>query len=85
MLNLYSIKDIKANRFQGVVPFPNDDMAKRAFTSAVNSSESAGLLSQYPEDVQIFRLGSFDDVSGEIQSKQEFLWNGLDLKIKGGE
>lgn len=79
-MNIYSVKDIKADRYQGLVLFPNDDMAKRAFTQAVNSPDSHGLLSEFPEDVQIYRFGTFDDHSGIIEYKSEFLWNGSDLK-----
>lgn len=79
-MNIYSIKDIKADRFQGLVCFPNDSMAKRAFASAVNSPDVHGLLSEYPEDCQIFRLGTFNDKIGELIYDPHFLWNGTDLK-----
>lgn len=82
---LYSVKDIKADRFNGPIMFPNEAMARRAFASAVNS-DHPGLLSDYPEDAQIFCVGSFDDHSGEIVPQNIFVCTALDLKreVKNG-
>lgn len=84
MLNLYSVRDVKANRFSGVIAFPNDEMAHRAFKSAVNT-KNGGLLSEFPEDAQIHRLGKFDDEKGVLYPDQEFLWNGTDFVLSEKE
>lgn len=78
-MKLYSVKDIKADRFNGPIMFPNEAMARRAFASAVNS-DHPGLLSDYPEDAQIYCVGSFDDHSGAITPENTFVCTGLDLK-----
>lgn len=81
-IELFSVKDTKAGRFTGVVMFPNRQVARRAFTTAVNDKASQSLLSQYPEDAQIFCVGTFDDESGELVQTSEFVCNALDLVKK---
>lgn len=81
-IELFTVKDVKAGRFTGVVMFPNRQVALRAFSTAVNDKSSQSLLSQYPEDAQIFCVGTFDDESGELIQTSEFVCNALDLVKK---
>lgn len=84
-VTIYSVFDDKAKHFQGLVCFPNDDLAKRAFGLAVNSGENGSLLAMFPEDSKIMKVGEFDDESGLIVPKLEKFCTGLDLKISKGE
>ena len=81
-IELYSVKDVKANRFTGVVMFPSEAVAIRAFTTAVNQGDSGTLLKEYPEDAQIFRVGTFDDESGVITGETVFIKNATELIIQ---
>ena len=81
MINVYSIRDVKAGKYNGLICFPNDEMAKRAISSAVNYGSQGTLLHEYPEDVQVFKVGSFDEDTGAINSLSEFICNAVDLRI----
>lgn len=81
-IELYSVKDVKANRFTGVVMFPSEAVALRAFTTAVNQGDSGTLLKEYPEDAQIFRVGTFDDESGVVSGETVFIKNATELIIQ---
>lgn len=80
IIDIYSVKDVKAGRFLGLNLFPGRPVAIRAFGSAVNSKEGGNLLSDFPEDAQIYKLGEFNDESGEISYAEEFIMNATELK-----
>lgn len=52
------------------MPGERDDLAKRAFTNAVNAEEPNS-ANQNPEDKVLFRLARYDDQSGEITPCKE--------------
>lgn len=64
--NAYTIKDAKSNTYG--VPFfsVNDGTASRSFTQAAQDENTT--ISQFPEDYSLYKLGEFDDQSGEIKS-----------------
>lgn len=64
MLHLYAVRDIKAQAFGRPFTIANNAMAFRAFVAAQQDSSSE--MSKYPEDFQLYQLGSFDDQTGEI-------------------
>lgn len=63
---LFSIFDIKAATFGGPFIAHNAALAMRNVSAAVRDGVS--LLSKYPEDFQLFHLGSFDDEAGRFDS-----------------
>lgn len=60
---IYAMKDAKTT-FMPVQVDLNDDSARRNFAYAVNQPDS--MLSAYPNDYALFKLGEFDNESGEI-------------------
>jgi len=65
-LNVYAIRDIKADVYKMVHLHRSEAEAKRAFQ---NGSEADGsFLKTNPEDFSLFQLGIFDDCTGYIES-----------------
>lgn len=62
--NVYSIYDVKAKVFN--VPFfaQTDVLAERLLRGA--ASEKGSLLGRFPADFRCYRIGLFDDESGEL-------------------
>lgn len=69
MINLYAIKDLKADYF--LPPFVDraDSVVVRNLTAAVNSSQQPSDLTTYPEDFHLYRLAVFNDSTGYIESE----------------
>lgn len=61
---LYSFYDCKALSFSQPFCIINDYEAIRAFYSLCSDPESK--MCVYPEDYQLFHLGTLDDTSGEL-------------------
>lgn len=78
-LALYSVKDNVAGVFLPPVTFPSRAVALRAFSTAVNSGDKNSLLSAYPKDASIYFVGIFDDKTGFIEPKCDFIVNCVDL------
>ena len=78
-LNVYAIKDTKVGAFKSPFYSQNDLVAVRSLKNAVNDP-NAGELNLNAEDFQLYRLGAFDDLTGEITGQIEFVANAVDLK-----
>lgn len=66
MYGLYSIRDIKSTYMQ-VLTDHNDATAIRGFKQAVMVPDS--IMALHPTDFALYRVGSFDADTGEIQSQ----------------
>lgn len=66
MLNLYAIKDVKADTFIALHPMQSDILAQRGLTEALGNQQSD--LSRYPEDFQLYQVGEWDSNSAELKS-----------------
>lgn len=73
MTVVVSIKDVKALTFLAPQTFANTDVAKRAVSQAISSPGS--VLHDYPEDFELYVIGSFDDTTGEIVKDFKFVCN----------
>lgn len=80
-IEIYSIKDAKVGVYQSPFYAQNHAVAVRTLKSAVNDDTKTN-LTLYPEDFQLFHVGTFDDVTGELTSNVEFVANAVDLKNK---
>lgn len=65
-LKMFSIRDTKAQAYNRPFYAHTHGEAERMITSAVHDPQS-GLLHQYPEDFDLFLVGTFDDQSGKIE------------------
>ncbi len=74
---LYSIKDTKADMG---LPFAqmNDHVAMRTFKTLVNDEKQE--LSKYPEDLELYKIGSYDTATGQLTSEIKYLCRGTDVK-----
>lgn len=79
-INVYSVKDTAVGRFSST-PFmlENDEVAKRTFATAINSG-SQSQVAVYYKDMQLWKLGEFEDRSGELTNDVYLVCNGVDVK-----
>ena len=61
---LYSIYDRKTRVYSAPMVMVNDAQAKRAVLSEMRHAES--MLGQYPEDYDLYMVGTFDDATAEL-------------------
>jgi len=61
-INIYSVLDKKAKVYNNPQFLINDAVAERTFRTVVNDKES--LVSKYPEDYALYRIGTFDPATG---------------------
>lgn len=81
--NLYSVRDIKLQKYG--IPFvaPNDEIAKRMLHSTISAGGTT--MSEFPEDFQLYKLGNYDDDTGEFETENEFLANATEYKNEDKE
>lgn len=63
-LSLYSVFDIKMEKFYPPYASENDAVGDRHFMELLTDPKS--MLSRHPEDYRLFRIGEFDEWTGEI-------------------
>lgn len=78
--NLYSMKDTKMGKFAMPFVAPNDEIAKRTLASTIKQGGST--ISEFPEDFQLFRLGNYDEDTGDLTTDNEFIANATEFAIK---
>lgn len=78
--NIYSVYDVKAEAF--LQPFfeQSDGLAIRAFQEAANNQEHA--FCRYAEDFQLFRIGTWNEHDGTIDTLKSHEPLGLALTFK---
>lgn len=64
-LNIYAIYDKAVNAYMRPFFLQADGQAMRAFGDMANDKDHD--IGRHPEDFSLFRIGSFDDNSGEIE------------------
>lgn len=80
-VGLYCIKDTKAC-FWKVHTQVNDLVARREFDNLINSN-SIDFYSVNYSDLELWKLGTFDDATGEIDPDLFFICSGVDVKKVG--
>lgn len=80
-LKLYAIKDTVQGEMMNPFLLRNQEEAKRTFAQAVNSGRDNNICIYY-KDMQLFELGEYDSITGEINSKVEYVCAGQDVKIE---
>lgn len=68
---VYGVFDSKMQSFRFKFFCATDKAAEREFGDAVNNPKS--VFSQHPEDFLLYRLGSFDTVSGLLQPESPII------------
>lgn len=65
-MKMYSVFDSKISAFSRPFYSFKDASAIREFSDAVNHVDPNNQWNKHPEDFQLFCLGEFDDITGEI-------------------
>lgn len=73
--------DKKQNIFNRPFPCENDIIAQRQFTTAANDSSTE--VHHYPDEFDLYRVGSFDDTNGQFTNDQIFIVNAKTVQIQG--
>lgn len=87
-INLYSVKDKKVG-YMNTWGELNDNAAKRDFEDAINDPRST--LNKHPYDMELYRVGTWDDATGAVEANFEYLASGVDyfkskpVEVKDGE
>ena len=74
---IYAIKDTKVGFMQPFIQV-NDAVAVREFTNIVNSGSS--VVSANYSDMELYKLGSYNQDNGAIVSDVSFVIKGADVK-----
>lgn len=85
-VGVYSVLDVGTSHYHSPYVARNDVEARRIFESLGSKGDS--LLVKYPEDYQLFRIGSFDDSDGALEGQTPRLaCKGVDVfpKVVGKE
>lgn len=78
MMNVYAIKDDKAQTWQGCYTFANNALAIREFDSAFKQGK-LGLMNEYPGDFCLYQVGVLDERTGVITAHLEPVKNFADF------
>ena len=70
---IMAVKDTKLGKMCQPFFVQNEAIAGRMIQATVR--EEGNQLHDFPEDFQVFKLGTFDEETGEITSKVEFVKN----------
>lgn len=73
---IYAIKDVKTAFWQPWVHH-NDNSALREFSTMVNGDNVVG---EHPGDFELWKLGTYDDLTGAISPSLEFVVSASSLK-----
>lgn len=68
---LYSVKDVLSGNVGEIVIMPNEAMARRWFAGLCSESK-------IKNDLQLYRLGTYNVQTAEIVSAPEFILGGAD-------
>lgn len=75
---IYALRDKLSTEFLFPAPDSNEYTAKRSFARAISAGD--GLLSFKPSDFDLYKVGTYDSTTGQVESCiPEFVCNGQDL------
>lgn len=66
VLEMFSLFDVKAGAFAQPFYSVNAGMAQRNVAAAMESGEA--IFAKFPEDFQLFRVGTFNDLTGLVEA-----------------
>lgn len=66
LLQMYSIRDQKAECFNTPFFQKTHGEAERSFTELCNDPKS--MVAKYPDDYDLYHVGTYDDVKGVVKS-----------------
>jgi len=79
-MNVYAIFDRKAQKYGPIQLELNHFTVQRALSQVVNGDPNQSLLAKFTEDYDLYQVGSYDDQTGILTSKIEFVCNLIQIK-----
>ena len=76
IMELYCVKDVKSG-YMNPFPMQNRGVALREFAASVMSRQ--GIFEKYPEDMEFWQIAEYDNDSGVITPKLEFVVSARDF------
>lgn len=79
---MFTIRDSKSGTFQPPWYAANKADAERQFKTSVNSKNENNIVALYPEDFDLYYVGKFNILTGEIEKldSPEHITKGVNLK-----
>jgi hypothetical protein len=78
---VFVILDTKAKCYMDPQIYRNKADAMRACENAVNGADQRNMLAHNPEDFSLFKIGDWDELTGNVTSKEkEHVIDLIDLK-----
>lgn len=75
---IYAIKDTKTN-YRNILLQQNQNVARRTFKALANDKNSE--INTYAEDMELWRLGTWDNITGQITAEEPcFICKAIDYK-----
>lgn len=84
--NIYAIRDVKVQSYMRPFPGNHVEEVKRSVAQACLDPETS--LAKYPQDYELFFIGSFDDEKGTFENAPNgprHITGILELKLKAEE
>lgn len=78
-MKMYAMRDIKVGYMEPMLQ-QNDEIAIRTFRAIITQDRQ--LLSQYKYDIELWRIGDYNEITGDITPDKEFLIGGKDVELK---
>lgn len=75
--NLYCIKDVKVG-YLGIFEHTNDATAAREFSLMCRSNVEGNMIQRFPQDYELYRVGTFDDKEGSFENSLQYLVSAID-------
>ena len=84
MKPIYAVKDLATQAFGNPFVTRAQGEAMRSFTDEANADPQKSAIAQHPDDYELYKLGEYNDDTGEITSiKPELIARAKDLTVKG--
>lgn len=83
-MKIFCLKDNVIGKFMNPYLMHNEEQAKRELKIAVNYPDNKDLKNK-AGDIQLYKLGEFNDNTGEIKSEVEYIETAINLVERSQE
>lgn len=77
-MNMYSFKDVKIGFMDPFLQI-NDEVAIRTFKATLEDENNRHLMRKYKQDIELWRIAEWNETTGDILPKKEYLMGGKDI------
>lgn len=83
ILHVFAVYDLGTAAFGKPIFLRADGEAVRMFTDETNRAEEGNIVFQHPEHFQLFKLGTWDDSTGEFNAtRPDKIVDGAQVKMR---